>query len=605
MKKLIVLSIFCLSQAAFALQAPFLYTADSASDTTIQLTWRNNSTAYLGIVVLRKTAAAGQYAVVDTAPGTATAFTDTVRPAAQTTYYYALTAYSQTEQADTSNVDSARLTPKPFDGIFVAPSQLNGIYDTLTHVLHLYFYDSSNVESGYRIYKSSNFGAFEIMRDIPSPIPSQMGYINDSDATVSSNSWYMYYVVAYKGQQTLSSVTDTVFTFDVDAMKRNSPKKCTVLDQIGSFPINYGSWSLKSGDTIVLNESNAPDSMFSIIDVSNPSQPRFAGTGKSGAAVIFYYSPARQLSAYTKGEYVFNPTGDSLSCYKYQSGAMQNLSTINVGETVLTPCGFLSDSVLVVPTFTESLTTAGRFSNGTSYSSAAEILFKNGILTYSEEEFVYENSCSNLSQTICGYSNSPTLASGVLCQGRLFTGIPGYMGLLRSMAVFDFTYQVPSKTVFSADVSSLTFFDIQLAGNGVWLDAPALTADSSWIRSYSHAILLDTVKNLVFALSDSELSVYNCQIVSGISHPVSSTHLTAQILRVGKGANGSASLIFLPRHTQPASVSIFDLSGRRIARMEGIQGETVAWPHQNRTGVYILRAVIDGNAVAAKVILNK
>jgi len=141
------------------------------------------------------------------------------------------------------------------------------------------------------------------------------------DSTVNSNTWYMYYVVTYKGQQTLSSVSDTVFTFDVNAMKRSSPRKCTVLGEIGSFPIHYGSWCLKSGDTIALTETGAPDSSFTIIDVSNPSQPRFAGLGKSGAAVIHYYPSSRPLTAYTKANYIFKPDGDSLWCYRYQSGA--------------------------------------------------------------------------------------------------------------------------------------------------------------------------------------------------------------------------------------------------------------------------------------------
>ena len=608
MKKLIVLSVLCLSQAVFALQSPYLYTTDSISDTTIQLTWRNNAT-YLGIIILRKTSAAGLYNVIDTTAGSATSFTDIVKPPAQTMYYYALTAYSQTEHADTSNVDSASITPKPFDSIFVAPpAQQLGIWylDTLIPTVYICFWDTSNVENGYRIYRSTNFDSFEMIKDIPSTAFFSKGNFCDTDATVSPNTWYMYYVVVYKGQQTLSSVTDTLFTFDLNAMKRENRKKCSLLDNIASFPINYGSWSLKSGDTIVLNERGAPDSVFSIIDVSNPSAPRFAGTGKSSAALALYYPSKIALYAYTKGDYLFKPQDDSLICYKYHSGTMQTLSALNIGRTVLLPYGFLSDTVLVVPNLTSTPCT-GIDCLSSSYLWADNVLFKNDILSYSKEQLVYDWGCDGAFFP-CDYSESPSPASGVMYQGRFFVGIPGYGGNIADFKVFDFNFPVPQKTFFGpneSNSSSLFFLDIQLLNNGITLDAPALTADSSWIRSNAHAILIDTVKNLVFALSDSELSIYNCQIVAGISHPVSSAPHSVQFLHVAKGKDDFVSLIFLPHHNQPCAISIFDVSGRRVAQMEGIQGEIVVWPHQNRTGVYIVRAIINGGAITAKVVLSK
>lgn len=588
MKKLIGLLIFWLSQAAFGLQAPYLYSADSVADTAIQLTWRNNSAAYLGIIVLRKADAADQYGVIDTAPGSATSFTDTVRPPSRTTYYYALTAFSQTEHADTSNQDSASITPPkpaPIDSIFVAPYFSAGwdTWDTLSHIVYMGFFDSSNVETGYRIYRSTNFGPFEIIKDFPSSTPSQEGiFLRDTDTTVSYNTWYMYYVVAYMGQKTLISNIDTVFALDINAMKRDAPKKCSLLDKICSFPIKYGSWSLKSGDTIVLNESSAPDSTFSIIDVSNPSGPRFAGTGKSGAAAILHYSNGNSLTyAYTKGDYVFAASGNYLSCYKYHLGTMLALSTIDVGRTVFPPCGFLSDTILIVPNWkTDSITED-------SYLWAGEVLFKNNILSYSKEELIYYLRCGYI---YCGYGSD--LVSGVIFHGILFTEFNAYT------EVVDFNYPVPPILYLNEHYpwSNLVFY-MSLLSNGISLDAPGLSA--------SRAVLVDTVKNLIFALSDSELSIYNCQIVAGVSHPASTARYAGQFLHVAKGKDGFASLIFLPQHFQPCAVSIYDLSGRRVGRMEGIRGETVAWPHQNRAGVYIIKALLDGKSVTAKVILSQ
>ena len=596
MEKLIVLAVLWCSQAAFALQAPFLYTADSASDTSVQLTWRNNSTAYLGVIVLRKTALAAPYTVADTAPGTATSLTDVVKPAAQTTYYYALTAYSQTEHADTSSGDSVRITPPKIVGVFAAPSRVYLGWDTLSHVVSVNYLDSSNTQNGHRIFRSTNFGPFVMIKDLSSLVESPIDYwYTVPDSTVNSNTWYMYYVVTYKGQQTLSSVSDTVFTFDVNAMKRSSPKKCTVLGEIGSFPIHYGSWCLKSGDTIALTEAGAPDSSFTIIDVSNPSQPRFAGLGKSGAAVIHYYPSSRPLAAYTKANYIFKPDGDSLWCYRYQSGTVSALSTINLGRMVLPPCGFLSDSTLIVPDLVDTIGQNLGGTTGVSYMRANEVLFKNNVLSNSRVMPVYRHLCGD--QFPCDYSSSPSLSSGIVYQGRLFTGLPGNNGFIQTMEVLDFNFPASPTTVFGVNSAALPFLDLQVLSTGVSVYGIDLTN--------ARSVLVDTVKNLVFALSDSQLSVYNCQIAAGVSRALPSVARGEQSLRFGKGTNGLAPVLLLPPHTQPVSVSVFDMSGRRLAHLEGIQGETAPWPAVSRTGVYIVRAVLDGKSVSARVVLTK
>jgi hypothetical protein len=139
--------------------------------------------------------------------------------------------------------------------------------------------------------------------------------------------------------------------------------------------------------------------------------------------------------------------------------------------------------------------------------------------------------------------------------------------------------------------------DLQVLSTGVSVYGIDLTN--------ARSVLVDTVKNLVFALSDSQLSVYNCQIVTGVSRALPSVARNEQSLRICKGANGLAPMLLLPHHTQPASVSVFDMSGRRLAHLEGIQGETAPWPAVSRTGVYIVRAVLDGKSVSARVVLTK
>jgi hypothetical protein len=231
---------------------------------------------------------------------------------------------------------------------------------------------------------------------------------------------------------------------------------------------------------------------------------------------------------------------------------------------------------------------------------AGEVLFKNNILSYSKEELVYKNLCG-----ICDFSSSPALASGVMYHERLFVGIPDGGGKIQNMEILDFNYPVPLKTVFSVDYTSLPFFDIQLLSNGMSLDAPALAADSHWISSNAHSILIDTVKNLVFALSDSVLSIYNCQIVTGIAQNFSFKSRSAQSLRIGQYPGNSACIIFLPHHSRPTDVSIYAVSGRLVYRFNNVFGETINWRRGNKTGVYLIKAVIDGQTYSAKTILTK
>ena len=243
MKKLMLGFVLIAVQGVFGLQAPYLYTADSVADSLVRLTWRNNSAGYFNVIVLRKSTVAGQYSVVGSTAGTATSFTDTVRQPAQGIFYYALTADSQNVHADTSNVDSVRITPPqppPPVGTFVAPPDFFISWDTSAHAVPYQYSDSSTTESGYKLYRSTNFGPFQMIKDRPSLIPAQEGFVRDTDHTVSPNTWYMYYVAAYEGQQTLSTQVDTVFTFDINALKRDAREHVLSLTRSEAYPSSTG-----------------------------------------------------------------------------------------------------------------------------------------------------------------------------------------------------------------------------------------------------------------------------------------------------------------------------------------------------------------------------
>ena len=581
MKKHIVLAVFFLWQAAFGLQAPYLYSADSVADTAIQLTWRNNSVDYQGIIVLRKTTAAGSYVAIDTVPGIATAAWDTVRPTAQTKYYYALTAYSLTEHADTSNQDSASIAPKKPTNIFVSPQNLAASYDTITHTVRVQFYDSSTVETGYKVYKSTNFAAFGMIKDIVSSTPSQKGVISFTDSAVSPNAWYRYCALAYNSQQSLSSSIDTFFTFDMGAMARSIPRKCSLLNKLGSFPIKYKGWSLKSGDTIVLNETGAPDSTtFSIINVSNRSAPIFAGTGKSPSAML-------GKASLTKGTFIFGnnaPYRDSLIWYKYSSGEIKLVSSMIIPKMpndFRYPAdsfpGFLSDTTFIT---TGSL----GFVGGGGIFMAARYSFTKATLSFVDTASV------NMWSSFNGF---------VDLSSKTYNGTY-FLNAIQESNALDYNIVEIVGFNFSPKINTIIHhgqIEFPIIEDGIFVDAPSL--------KNANTIFIDTVKNLVFALSDTDLAVYNCQITTGTTQKLFSTSHSVQSLRIVQEPCNSACIIFLPHHSRPADVSVYTVSGRLAYRLNNVFGETITWRRGNKTGVYLIKAIIDGQAYSAKAILTK
>jgi hypothetical protein len=591
MKKLLLLAILC--STGYALQAPYLYTADSVADTAIQLTWRNNSTAYLGIIILRATATAGQYSVIDTAPGSATSFTDTVRPPAQTTYYYALTAYSQTEHADTSNSDSVRITPKPPVVTFFAPLRFRISWDSASHIVGIGFFDSSTVEKGYRVFRSVNFGTPVMIRDIPSAVPSSTGSISFNDSSpLSPNTWYLYYGTVYSSDSSSTSPSDTIFTFDQSAMTndmiKNASKKCILSNKVGSFPIKYRMWSLRAGDTIVLNETGMPtDSMFSIINVSNPANPKFAGTGTSIAAQIDSAKMAG-ASAVTRGRDILGCYATKLYAFEYQNGVIQIMNSVQgpYYHFQINPC-FLSDTILVLAgSYAAGMSLIG----GSTGYSLAQYTVKNSKLAYVDTTMLLPNTNFQMTSGNDYRMSQPIAWNGKYVENAYYDNWANGTTIDSCAEIVDFSYSpLPKYRVSHFLVHSPHVVD------GILFEDPVLEKMNN--------VMVDTLKNLVFALSDTELSIYSCQI-TGVKTPIHSSQPETCRMTFQKSTS-SLTLISLPHHAQPAVVSIYDMSGKRIAQMEGIQGETVAWPHQNRAGVYIVRAALDGNAVSAKVVLTK
>ncbi len=561
-------------QAAFGLSAPYLYTADSVGVGKVQLTWRNNATDYLGIVVLRKPGLTAQFAAVDTAAGTATTFTDAAVPGSATPYVYALTAYSQTAHADTSNTDTVTMTVAMVGDIFVAPKILE-VFPSLVN-----FYDSSTTETGYRIFRSTNFGAFSLAKDTVSLTPSNRGGITYIDTAVSPNTWYEYYVAAYKTQPNVSLASDTVsvFTFDSNAIKEDAFKvsrEYLVLTKTGSFPIKYKGWGLKAGDTIVLNEIGLPDStMFSIINISNPAAPKYAGTGSSPAALM-------GKTSFSMGRNIFGfgiTPPIVMTGFEYHSGVIDKADTANLALMSVSPTsGLLSDSSFLVVGLQNIPITGWLVAREYSYSEKTKTLsLVNGV---------------DLAGPQIGASGSVIYNRVLFTNASLFGAGGPYL------PIADFRYQgnvVPSYTLIGVQVNLKNFPHIV---NGMLIDTSKLKDANN--------IFVDTVKNLVIGLSDTELSVWTYRAVIGVANGLPARSVSGGSMRILAGRDNAAAVISLPRHSGAAAVSIYDLAGREIQGFDNVRGDAVRWVPKRGAGVYVVKALIDNRLYTARFVLSR
>jgi hypothetical protein len=587
MKKTAFFAVLVLSSTVFGLQAPFLYSADSVGDSTVMLTWRNNSTDYQGIIVLRKSETSAQFSAIDTAAGTVTSFTDKGVPPSDIPYVYTLTAFSAGEHADTSNRDTVRITPKPPLIIFFEPQRFHISWDSASHTMNITFFDSSTIEKGYKIFKSTNFGARLMIKDIPSSVPSSTGMISFNDSLVLPNTWYSYYGLVYSGDSSRESGSET-FTFDQNAMTnelaRNVSKKCILSSKIGNFPIKYKGWSLKAGDTIVLNETGLPtDSMFSMVNVSTPTEPIFAGTGISKAAQL-------GKETLTKGQYIIGGIYAQLFAFEYQTGVIRTINMVFTRSSFsygINLC-FLSDTTLLA---------AGSYLIFSGISSA-----ENGYLlaryTLKNNIFTFIDTMSFLPPTYSSMAGSEEykLLASIIWNGRYVINAiylkSSFSGSSTDTCaeIVDFNYptlypkyRIPRLVNFPHIV------------DGILIEDPILKKANN--------VLIDTVKNLVFALSDTELSIYTCQIQVGTSQPIHSVHRPESGLQIIKGPGRSSTLIMLPSHSQPAEISIYSISGRLVRHFGPINGKSFLWNHKNLSGMYLIKADVNGRTLSTKVML--
>ncbi|MBN2036824.1 MAG: fibronectin type III domain-containing protein, partial [Chitinispirillaceae bacterium] len=358
------LALLCLISLAFSLEAPYLISATALSDSSISLAWRNNDAATEGFIVQRRDSTQTDYAIIDSiTPATQLTYIDSNGLLPETHYIYQIRAYNQSEVSDTSNnLGATTLNLAPL----LVPPRVDASwdYDTSRSVI-IRIKDSSNCEIGYRVFREDSFsGAYDELAWFPSTKPKARDSFFLLDTGISLNKWYVYKVIGIHGSDTVTSIC-TTYTF-----RSIQAEQTVIFEKVGEFPVAMtDGWSVKVGDSIILKEDPSPEGSFTILNIADPTNPKF--DGYTDSATLLTYPPETLIPAYlrfgkwnkygisnvtTRNGNIVIANYPNLELYQIQGNTMELVDTVSrfewfEGDGVgffLLNVWFLNDSMILL-----------------------------------------------------------------------------------------------------------------------------------------------------------------------------------------------------------------------------------------------------------------
>lgn len=305
--------------SALALQAPTLLSVEINTVNTATVIWRNNVVDYKGSVISRLTAGGDKWIPLDTVPQVKDIYRDPNPKGGLRACYRVsmLDAAGNQEFSDSLCAET---------NLFLAPPQIADVtYDTAARAILVSFLDSGNSDKGFRVYRGIKGDSLSLVGEITTDDSLKSGPVTYADRkNVKEFEYYTYRVEAYDGTGTRWSENADVFTFSFPSLRQPQPRSIKLGQKISAtpmafllFPQNDGSWGLKSGDSLIIREDGSPDSVFSIIDISDPKDPEFKGHRRSKLHVL--------RNGITRGDRLFgikwNDAGSSVLQYlKFADG---------------------------------------------------------------------------------------------------------------------------------------------------------------------------------------------------------------------------------------------------------------------------------------------
>jgi hypothetical protein len=622
--------LFILVQASLALQAPYLISATSQGDSAVQLVWRNNDAATLGFIIQRKDSNATAFGVIDSvAPATELSYLDTIRIRPTTLYTYRVLAYNATSVSDTSN--SLQATTMAQIAIFKKPGLSVSWNSDTTNFARVVIYDSSNSETGYRIYRADGFSApYTLVSQIVSASPTRTDSIVWLDSTLTLNSWLNYKVAAYTSKDSLFSDPCSTYSFHSEQIQQP-----VTFTKLSDFPISMDSGlSALAGDSIIIKESLSPAGKYSAINITDPAHPKFDGYVDSTA--LLSYPVKTMLPVFLKYG-VFNNESNRKVC-------LYNEKMLVLKDSVLKRYQIQNNNLVLIDSLKNfkgnSILLMDTTLLAVQYDSAYQNPYLSGYMFYPVqvspaglsqlpnykigEEAFYFSSTSYVEPNICGALNNrifisanrnisgsyiSTTKTDVIVYdiplGRVIdlSGVSSYVRTVNtgcrisaaenlSTAITNGFYKTKATELLVSDVGNLHSYEFASSHNGLY-------RDTIHTKDQLRNILLDTSSKKVYLVYSTNLTVLSYQRSGvGAIHASNREHLTDGLV-IRSGTVGTT--IVLPDKCTNAALFIYDVSGRIVETMRNITSNAIIFrPKSKSTNFYVAVVKSTGMQYSAK-----
>jgi hypothetical protein len=606
MKSLILLIIVCSVSLYAVIQSPYLISITTTGTTSVKLSWRNNSIETNSFTVLRKAANESTFKTIASIDKGTTTYTDSALAPSIKYYYGIIACSSSSECSDTSNIDSALTFTEPFQ-----PPLISTQWDAVEKKIKISVTNRSADKEYLTMYSSKSQGDFPVNPEIENTIIEHDSVFKWTKSDVDFNSGYVYkFIIKNEKDSVVYTEIDTTYTLDYKTRLPSYLRTIDTLIKVSEFPINLylsrdflSTLTLKAGDTILIaekstSENTEVDSLFSIIDISDVSNPKFKGYVTS--KLKWGFGNNIYNTVIVKNKLLFNYENDgSLKCIKYNG----KLDTIPLGmgaqHTVDFLFGPIDDSTLVG--FREI------YSSKTLQFARLKLTdfgFSGIIDTESAQSL---GTAENLSVEAAGLPLNQDVTSKIIDK-KVYFYLP-------------YQYSIPHVSynrwylswIVDCSASKPYIFNLGSSTNpnDQLTDIPTII-DSIVIPPIGRVQYLDKSKKALFIIKDSSLIIYQYKNEIPYVASIGIKQLLPTIkkdlpfsFRIKSNSSNSFS-IELPEHIAIYSIAIFNSLGKLMTEFHSLRSKTILWNTRGLSkGMYFVQINAMGKIYLNKIMVMK
>ena len=627
LKQFFILLMAC--QGVFALEAPYLISATALSDSSVQLTWRNNDVATVGFIVQRADSGGSVFLNIDSVKSaTLTSYIDTKRVQPQVTYTYRMMAYNADSVSLPSNTQQATTLAR--NEVFKKPAiKVYWNFDTSKSV-RVTIYDSSNCETGFRIYRDIGFsGTFSRIAEIASVNPGKMDPIVWCDTMISINTWCNYRIAAFKNNDSIYSESCSTYTFH-----GIEPQKIVKFEKLGEVSVNPTIWSAQSGDSIICKENPSPAGKYSVINIKDPQHPKFDGYADSLNLLTYPLKTLIPLfvnfnvsnSYLTKMAFNYKDRilifkEGVLKMYRIENDMLNFIDSLKININPDMRCLLLNDTLWAMQFyasngFGDDYHLYPVYLSASGFSPLSEYILGSDFPGYQHQDCIpyvrgiYDNKIF-ISVDVSGggqgsyWSWHDETVDDLSAYRRIFLRAREYRQTIRwsySNAFNTGLYISSDKNIctngFSFGQSGPSEVPTELFAADIryqwshWFDSlnNAIYRDTVHKQNTIQNILLDTLNKRIFLIFQNNLTILGYNYASAdIANRPNKFHFSVNRLTIFTSPFAHSATIILPSTSRPSDLYFYDLFGRLIDQITGITSNAVLWrPKVRSSGCYFV-----------------